>query len=289
VTIDGAGPAVRRLSGARRGWHGPALILSAAIWLLVIHAVLLASAPPVVRHLRLHVAGWLADAPPVRIALLSDLHVETPTDSPRHLASVVAIANAERPDLVAIAGDFLSTETSLVHPASVEDTVAPLARLHAPLGTVAVLGNHDYGGRKALESWLPRVGVTLLQNEAIRRGPLTMLGVGDIMTGHAKPRRTFARSRPLGGLPIVLSHSPDVTPELDTSLRLVLAGHTHCGQISPWPIGPIMTASRYGRRYACGLIREGDRIILVTAGLGTSNLPLRLGAAPDLWVIDLGP
>jgi len=250
--------------------------------------VLLASAPPVLRHLRLHVAGWPAGAPPMRIALLSDLHVAAPTDSVRHLGHVVEAVNAARPDLVLIAGDFLSTGTLFVRPASVRDGVAPLAGLRAPLGTVAVLGNHDYDAQAPLEALLPRAGVTLLQNEAVRRGPVTIIGIGDLVTGHSHPDQAYALSRPLGGLPIALSHSPDITPQLDPALRLVLAGHTHCGQISPWPIGPILTASAYGRRYACGLIREGERRILVTAGLGVSNLPFRLGAAPDFWVIDLG-
>jgi predicted MPP superfamily phosphohydrolase len=86
-----------------------------------------------------------------------------------------------------------------------------------------------------------------------------------------------------------MSHSPDIVPDLDPSFKLILAGHTHCGQIAPWPFGPIVTASVYGRRYACGLIREGDRLTLVSAGLGVSDLPLRIGTTPDFWTIDLGP
>jgi len=69
----------------------------------------------------------------------------------------------------------------------------------------------------------------------------------------------------------------------------MLAGHTHCGQIRLPFVGAVSTMSRYGQRYACGLIRENGRTLIVTAGLGTSGLPLRLGAAPDLWLIWLGP
>jgi predicted MPP superfamily phosphohydrolase len=91
----------------------------------------------------------------------------------------------------------------------------------------------------------------------------------------------------LGGAKLILSHSPDVFPELPADIGLTLAGHTHCGQIAPPLLGPIVTASRYGRRFACGLIREGGRSLIVTAGLGTSGLPLRLGAEPDLWLLTL--
>jgi predicted MPP superfamily phosphohydrolase len=260
----------------------PFLFVS-AFGLLLLHMLLLASSAPVERHLRVH-----ADVPPTRVILLSDLHVATPGDSPARLRATVAQVNRLRPDLVLIAGDILSTD-SLALAATPADAVAPLAALRARLGTVAVLGNHDEQSRRTLQTLLPRAGVTLLENQAARRGPLTILGIGDIFTGHARPAEALAAARPLGGLPIALAHEPDVTPDLDRSLRLVFAGHTHCGQIAPWPIGPLFTASAYGRRYACGPVREDDRLILVTGGLGTSNLPMRLGASPDFWVIDFGP
>ena len=261
---------------------GPLFLLASAFGLLALHMLLLASGAPVERHLRVR-----ADVPPTRIVLLSDLHVATPGDSPARLRATVAQVNRLHPDLVLIAGDILSTD-SLAVAATPAAAVAPLAGLRAPLGTIAVLGNHDDQGRRSLEALLPHNGVTLLENRAVRRGPLTIVGIGDTFTGHARPDEALAAARPLGGLPVVLAHEPDVTPTLDRALHLVLSGHTHCGQIAPWPFGPIFTASAYGHRYACGLIREGDRTTLVTAGLGTSNLPLRLGARPDLWVIDFG-
>ena len=88
---------------------------------------------------------------------------------------------------------------------------------------------------------------------------------------------------------LVLSHSPDIVPLLPARIPLVLAGHTHCGQIRLPLVGRISTASRFGERYACGRIDEAGRTILVTAGLGTSIVPLRYGVPPDLWVVTLGP
>lgn len=261
---------------------GLSLLLASALWLLGLHMLLLASSAPVERLLRVH-----ADTPPMRVVLLSDLHVATPGDSPARLRATIVQVNALHPDLVLIAGDLMSTG-SFALAAPPADVVAPLAGLRARLGTIAVLGNHDAGDHRALEALLPSVGVTLLQNRAVRRESITILGIGDTHTGQARPAEALSAARPLGALPIVLAHEPDVTPDLDPSLHLVLAGHTHCGQIGPWPIGPLFTASAYGRRYACGLIREGARTVLVTAGLGTSNLPLRLGAPPDYWVIDIG-
>ena len=88
---------------------------------------------------------------------------------------------------------------------------------------------------------------------------------------------------------VVFSHSPDVIPALPPAAQLILVGHTHCGQISLPIIGPLTYASRTGARYGCGHTIEGDRHIFVGAGLGTSILPLRLGAVPDMWLITLVP
>ena len=90
------------------------------------------------------------------------------------------------------------------------------------------------------------------------------------------------------GASVVLTHSPDVVPELPRAFALVLAGHTHCGQVSLPLLGPPMTSSDYGQRYACGVIRENGRTILVSAGLGVSLLPIRFGKKPDWWMVTIG-
>ena len=77
-------------------------------------------------------------------------------------------------------------------------------------------------------------------------------------------------------------------PDLPGPVALVAAGHTHCGQISLPLIGRLATASRYGERFACGLIRDRGQPVVVSAGLGTSIVPLRYGVPPDLWLIELG-
>ncbi len=101
-------------------------VAAAAIGLLALHMVLLASAMPVVRHLTVHARNWPVGAPPLTLVLVSDLHVATPGDSPEHLARVVAQVNALQPDLVLIAGDFLSNGELLARSAPVDAAVAPL-------------------------------------------------------------------------------------------------------------------------------------------------------------------
>jgi hypothetical protein len=199
------------------------------------------------------------------------------------------MVNRLGPDIVVLTGDFISNKRPATRHYSLAEAIRPLAALRASSGVVAVLGNHDHWENATIaRRELRRAGVIPLDNDALRLGPITLGGVDDDFTHHANVAATVSRMKPLGGVPVLLSHSPDVFPAAPDWIDLVLAGHTHCGQIVlPW-LGPIATASRYGRRYVCGLIRDGHRALVVTAGIGTSVLPLRLGARPDLWVIDIG-
>lgn len=273
-------------SRARRRLLALALLLAS---LLLAYMVRLASSAPVVRRLDVSLAGWPAGAPAMRIVLLSDLHVSRPGDTPARLAGTVARVDALRPDLVLIAGDFLSTGIVGAHSYGPGTIAHALAGLTPRLGTIAVLGNHDYAAPAAVRRALARARVRVLDNQAVRIGPIAVVGVSDAFSGHADVAAALAAWRRVGGVPVVLTHSPDIVPALPPALALVLAGHTHCGQISLPLIGPPVTQSRYGRRYACGVVREGDRVTIVSAGLGTSTLPIRLGAPPDLWLIRLGP
>lgn len=249
-----------------------------------------ATRDPIVRKTHVSLPGWPAGQPPVRAVLISDLHVAGPDMPPERLARIVEQVNALAPDIVMIAGDLVSDKPFATRRYDADAAVAPLRQLRAPLGALAVLGNHDHWrNTAAFRRAVPATGVTLLTNQAVRRGPLTIGGIDDEITRHADVAKTMRAMDALPGPGLVLSHSPDIVPLLPARIPLVLAGHTHCGQIRLPLIGRISTASRYGERYACGRIEEAGRTILVTAGLGTSIVPLRYGVPPDLWIVTLGP
>jgi hypothetical protein len=249
-----------------------------------------AIADPIVREADVALADWPAGAAPVRALLMSDLHVAGPDMPPERLARIVGQANALRPDIVFIAGDFISDRRVSTRTYSLGEAVAPLAGLRSRFGTVAVLGNHDHWRNAAEASAaLQRIGVRVLDNEAAEIGPLAVGGLDDAFTHHQDLGAMLNGLRALPGARVVLSHSPDPFPILSRDVDFMLAGHTHCGQIRLPLIGAISTMSAYGDRYACGLIRENGRTLIVGAGLGTSLLPLRLGAVPDMWLIRLGP
>ena len=242
------------------------------------------------------ISDWPQTAPPVRIALLADIHLGNRAMTSAWLRAVVAQVNDTRPDIVVIAGDFITG-----HEAKGADERAsllrePLASLRAPLGVIAVLGNHDYWtAPDAVRSALQKAGITILENTAIRRGPLAIIGVGDAFSGHDDVAKAMTSASQIGGFPVVLTHTPDLNHKLQRGmLPLLLAGHTHCGQVVlPW-IGPVMTRSPfehwkrlYDPRYRCGIVHGDGRTVIVTGGLGSGSGPIRIGAPPDWWLIDL--
>jgi predicted MPP superfamily phosphohydrolase len=255
---------------------------------LVVYAFLEARRDPVVRRANLLLADWPAGAPPLRVALLSDIHAGNLATGTERLGRIVAQVNALAPDLVLIAGDFTPGHDSIDAPA-ITAALAPLAGLRPRLGTVAVPGNHDHWtGLAAVRTALEAAGVTLLANAAQVRGPLAIAAIDDDYSQHARIAPTLAAARRLPGARLVLTHSPDVAPRLPADFALLLAGHTHCGQAVIPGYGSLDPVSRYEDRYRCGIIREGARRVVVTAGIGGS-LPLRFNAPPDLWLLTLGP
>lgn len=271
-----------------RGLRIAAFALIAAAPAILTVAYRTATADPVIREA--HLAILPPGERPLHVLLLSDIHVAGPDMPPERLAHLVAIANAQRPDLVLIAGDFVSDKRTATRFYAFDPGTRPLAALRPRLGVVAVLGNHDHWrSTRQAHVALAKAGVRLLDNQAIRVGPLAIGGLDDAFTRQANLPATIAAMDRVGGVPILLSHSPDPFPAVPASVPVMLAGHTHCGQIRLPIVGAVATMSAYGDRYACGIVREGEKTLIVSAGLGTSLLPLRLGAVPDMWLVTLTP
>ncbi|WP_298398514.1 metallophosphoesterase [Sphingobium sp.] len=283
-----------------RLWH--TLLRTALVLLLLAGGMglwmfLNARAMPVVRRKEIALP-FPAGAPrkAMTVALLTDTHLSGPDNSPERMARIVAQINGLKPDLILLGGDYLGDRKGgAIYDARA--SIAPLAGLRAPLGVVAVLGNHDSFSslnRRALrkEAWrdaFTHIGITLLQDGAVRRGPLAIGGLRDIYTRHIDLPGTLAAMRRVGGAPIILSHGPDVFPRLPNGPSLTLVGHTHCGQVALPFVGAVYVPSKFGVRYACGLYREAGKTMIVAGGVGTSGLPIRLFAPPDIWMITIRP
>ena len=250
-----------------------------------------ATRDPVVRTAHVRVGDWPEGEPPIEALLLSDIHVVGPDMPPERLERIVTRLNRLEPDMILIAGDLVSDHRGATHVYTAGEVVAPLGGLRAPLGVIVVPGNHDHWFQPAaLRGELEALGILVLQNEAVKAGPLVVGGVDDDYSGHDDVAATLAAmDRIGGGVPVILTHSPDVIPEIDRPMAAHFAGHTHCGQIRVPLFGAVNHMSRYGARFACGDIRDGKRRIFVGAGLGTSLLPLRYLTPPDVWFVTFGP
>ncbi len=275
----------------RRVWPWVFILLVSAV-VLSVKAGFDTFRDPIIRHLTFESDALAAGHAPVRIAFLTDIHVAGPDMPPGRLERIVAQTNLLRPDLVAISGDLVSEKRTATHIYSAEEIVAPLGKLQAKYGVVVVPGNHDHWFNwQSLSRELAKYPqVTVLENDAAQFGPLAVAGLDDDYTGRADIEETAIALAEFPGAHIWLSHSPDVFPSLPDDAGLVLAGHTHCGQIAyPWGGAPA-TMSEYGNRYACGVVEEHGKVLVTSAGLGTSLLPVRLFTQPEVWVVEVrGP
>ena len=120
-----------------------------------------------------------------------------------------------------------------------------------------------------------------------RSHPLWIAGVGDAFTRPAAITRALAPV-PEGAPVIVLTHNPDLFVRVPPRVLLTLAGHTHGGQVNLPVLGRLIVPSHYGDRYAIGHVREEDRDLFVSPGIGTSIIPLRFRVPPEISLLTVG-
>ncbi len=221
-------------------------------------------------------------ARPLRVVQMSDLHTGLYIHE-ETLKRWVALANAQRPDLVVITGDFVDRFSLNPLPG----LGRALAKLRAPLGVWGVWGNHDrwrFRDIGPLLRTLQSANIRILNNDGVRlRDDLYLAGVDDVLEGSPNLRRAL-QNLPENASSLLMLHNPDFLPHVPTRVGLTLSGHTHGGQIKAPLYGAIFTSSDYGKRYAEGWVKENA---YVSRGLGVTVLPFRLDCPPELVVMDL--
>jgi predicted MPP superfamily phosphohydrolase len=168
-----------------------------------------------------------------------------------------------------------------------EPIARELAPLRAPLGTFAVLGNHDWkqaGDR--MWSALTAAGIDVLENRAAAAGELYVAGLADLRLRRPDLPTALAGVPP-GAPVILLAHDPDVFPFVGERVSLTVSGHLHGGQVAIPVARRPAVPSRYGERYVRGHVVEEGRHLYVSSGLGTSGLPVRFLAPPEVVVLTL--
>lgn len=230
----------------------------------------------------------------MRIVQLSDLHVG-PHTSGRHLARIEEAVRSARPDLIVLTGDQVDDFARDVEPLG-----EALGGLRAPLGVIAVAGNHDvYAGWASVRRGMERLGWTVLVNEAVpvhRNGTrFWVAGTGD-PAGRGGPGgedasvvpdvgRTLA-SVPPEAFTLALAHNPVLWPELAArGVELTLSGHTHYGQLALPGLGWSMASPFL--EYAMGTYRRGPSVLYINPGTNFWGIPFRIGALPEVTVLSL--
>ena len=238
-----------------------------------------------------------------RIVAISDIHAGSNGGGKEQLRRLVGAVNSENADLIVLLGDYVSESSDGLR-MDQREMGRSIAGLTAKYGTFAVLGNHDGpNDRDAIVKALTDDGYRVLDGETAvvekDGAKLRFVGLKDQLT--IRSWRQFSDDVKMLVSPedgtgplIALSHSPDVLPIIATDgtrvspdLRLMIAGHTHGGQISLPIIGRPLVPSFYGQRYAYGHHRYEDVDLVVTSGIGTSVFPLRFMVPPEYAVITL--
>lgn len=240
----------------------------------------------------------------LKILAISDIHGGSHGVDEAKILEVVKKANSEIPDIIVLLGDYVSENlehTEIKMPMAI--VAENLKGLKAKYGVYAVLGNHDgWYNDGDVASQLTRIGYKVLQNQAVvieKDGKkLTLLGLKDHMKAENwqqfsnENRQVLTNIGDTGDV-IALEHSPDILPivtgdlSISPNLRLMIAGHTHGGQVWLPVIGSPIIPSSYGQKYAYGHIRENGVDMFVTTGIGTSILPFRFMMPPEIAVLEL--
>jgi predicted MPP superfamily phosphohydrolase len=244
-----------------------------------------------VRRLTFTIPGWPRWEKPLRIAFLADFHTGAHAGDVTRLEAIVQEAQDYRPDLVLLGGDFVNMMLFGGGRVPPKVTCAVLARLTAPLGSFAVLGNHDHDyGAAEISDALRRHRIPELSEQPrklmVEGGAFDLIGIPDARQespAAADALRKLSADRPT----LVLAHDPYWFKYLPQGPHLMLSGHTHGGQIRFPFVGALRNASFAPLRWSYGHIIEDRRQLYVTSGLGTSGVPLRIGIPPEYVVLDV--
>lgn len=251
----------------------------------------------------------LASSDQITVSVVSDLHAGTPFMPMSRVERIVARTNALKADLILIPGDLVAPVGRFQTPLPLDDVARALGQLRAPLGVYATLGNHDWwddrrtqwskSGPPETVTALDNYAITTLQNtNRLLRDGLVLAGLdsqfafwqpGDAHLG-AHDLEATLEGIPKDAVTLLAAHEPDIFASLPEGVvDVAISGHTHGGQVRLFGTTPVVP-SKYGARYVYGHIREGERDLVVSGGLGCSKAPLRLGVIPEIVHITLtGP
>ena len=236
---------------------------------------------PIVKHIHITIPKGAGDRDSLTIVMMSDLHIGEIIGK-KMVQKYVEMSNAQHPDMVVLVGDIMDHESRFAEKDSVEKD---LQQLKAPLGTYIVYGNHEYrANRFAKQRWLRKTGGILLVDSVVMPdSTFYLIGRDDFIN---KKRNTLQsvmkgvdKSKPI----IVLDHQPWSFAEMNMNgVDLGLHGHTHNGQLWPYPL---LLKFVYENPY--GYSKKGPTQFYVSSGIGVAGPPYRIGTVSELIVLHI--
>jgi uncharacterized protein len=239
-----------------------------------------------------HLTLTLPQLPPsfsgLRVVQLSDIHLGFYYNI-NHLEGIIRRVNQLEPDLICFTGDLVDDAID-----GLEQSVPLLRKLHAPLGKVAIFGNHDFrsGHPNMVRSTLIKSGFTFLRNSHITLNkygdPFHIAGLDDLFGGHPDMDRTLSPI-PKSEFTMLLAHEPDMADYIGNyNVNFMLSGHSHGGQIRLPFYGAVYRPDG-AKHYVRGLktIPEKGLTLYVNRGIGTTFLPIRFNCRPEITLFTL--
>lgn len=254
----------------------------------------------VVREFEVPMPNLPPEVEGLKIVQLSDLHASA-ISSFNFLRQAIEVCNRLQPHVVALTGDYVSRRDSYSQFTGARIWARPvmyyaervaqvLSDLKAPDGIFAVPGNHDHsrGNCGAIMDLLEKSGIAALVDKSTRvRGVLPLIGFDDLRGGRPELRKVL-RDIPGDAAQIILSHNPRLLLSVANRNALMLAGHTHAGQVH-LPVVPIRLkpSDVVSTPHLGGWYRQGQAWLYVNNGLGSVHFPMRFRCPPEISVFTL--
>lgn len=246
----------------------------------------------------------------IKAAVIADIHACKPLMAAARVRTIAEVTNGLDPDIIFLLGDFNAGHRFVSGPVYPAEWAEALAILKAPLGVYAILGNHDWwhgplpgmrgDGGESIRKALRQANIVVLENEAVsitRNGrSFWVAGLGDQLAHRIGKRRfrgvdnlaaTLAMAKDDSPI-LLLAHEPFIFRQAPERVSLTLCGHTHGGQVNLPLITQAYVEREFGTEYVYGHIVENGRHMIISAGLGTSIIPVRFLRPPEIVQIAIG-
>ncbi len=242
----------------------------------------------IIRNVSIEVPNWHNEHKGLKVAVLTDFHLGFGGMNRERLGKIIDLTNLQNPDLILLLGDYVNVsyknESKLSY-------LADFEKFKSKYGVFGVMGNHEsWQSLNKIRNFLKKANVKILENDVqklrINKKSFWIAGIEDMLTGY--PDLNYVMRQINDENPVLLlSHNPDIFETASDKINLILAGHTHGGQIYlPFLVKKI-NPSRLGDRFLRGYLVKNNKHIFISSGLGTTIIPARFLVPPEIVILTL--